>query len=63
MMTDIDKLLPRSIHTMTVEQLRELKNDVLRFEYKIIERIQKLEAPPALGVSVAEGVGTDEKVS
>jgi hypothetical protein len=63
MTTDFDKLLPRSIYTMTVKELNELRDDLGRFKYMIIERIQQLEEqPPTLGIHVSETIKASDVV-
>lgn len=59
-MIDFDKLLPRSIHTMTVDELLELAKDIHRFQRQVDERMKNI-APPALGVSVNDGIAAEDR--
>lgn len=60
-MIDIDKLLPRSIYTMTVDELLELAKDIHRFQRQVDERMKNMETPPALGVSVNDGIAAEDR--
>lgn len=62
-MIDIDKLLPKSIYAMTVDELLELSKALYQFQQKVEARMKNMQAspPPPLGVSVADGIKSEDR--